>query len=304
MLGLFIIPGLLLLGVLASAAGVFDIDIEEGSSGTDEIDGGSGDDSLRGGEGDDLIEGGDGDDLLSGDEDNDIVLGQQGNDTVIGAADEDIVSGGRGNDLVFGGGDVDLLLGDQGNDVVTGGGGADVQIGGRGDDLLVGERGNDILIGGEVDGLDTSLRDFTNLRDGAPTGPFFRQDETTPVDIIDRGNDTLEGGKGADTLFIGRGDVTVGGEGPDTFAALNVNQNNQVAEIADFDATQDVVGIVAPLDSPDPDIRITAQGGDAIVLTDGNVVARVVGAEGRLSADDIVLVAPPQAGDFNPFPAG
>lgn len=302
MLGLLIIPGILLLGALASASGVFEIDVEEGTAAEDELDGGSGDDSLRGGTGDDLIEGGDGNDLLSGDEDNDIVLGQQGNDTVIGAADEDIVSGGQGNDFVFGGGDIDLLLGEQGNDVVTGGGGADVQVGGAGDDLLIGENGNDILIGGEVEDLKTSLKDFTNLRDGAQTGRFFSQDESKPVDIIDRGNDTLEGGKGMDTLFVGRGDVAVGGEGPDTFAALNMNQSNQVAEIADFDETQDVVGIVAQPNAPDPDIRVSGRGSDALVVVDGNAVVRVLGANGKLSASDVVLVEPPQVGDFNPFP--
>ncbi|MEO0391413.1 MAG: calcium-binding protein [Pseudomonadota bacterium] len=301
MFGFFIIPAVLILGGLAAATGVFDIDVDEGTTGDDAQDGGSGDDLLRGDEGNDVIEGGSGADALSGDQGNDIVAGQQDNDTVVGAADADVVTGGGGDDQVFGGGDTDLLLGNQGNDVLLGGGGEDVILGGEGDDSLFGERGNDILIGGNVDGLNPSIQQLVRLRDDAVTNGFFARPEDDFVDVQDSGSDTMDGGLGADTLFIGAGDEVLGGEGPDTFAILPDQEPGDVPRIFDYDDTKDVIAIVADPEAPEPDIRTAGRGDDVVVFANDQPVVRVLNANGRLVVDDIVVMEPAQVGDFNPF---
>lgn len=110
---LFVLPLLLVAGVLASIGG-------GGSSGS----GDDGDDAMdrRGTDGDDTMEGGSGNDTLRGEDGGDNLQGGDGNDVIFTdeagqlLADNDIARGGNGNDTIHSHTGVDQLFGDAGND--------------------------------------------------------------------------------------------------------------------------------------------------------------------------------------------
>jgi len=116
--------------------------------------------------------------------------------------------------LLLGGGGSDSLAGGQGSDTVNGEDGDDRLFGNKGTDYLLGGTGNDFIFGGQD-------------------------------------NDTLFGNEGNDTLVgdLGKDSLT-GGSDKDVFVLQSSNVNtdpNLVDIIADFNSTDDVIGLTGSL---------------------------------------------------------
>jgi Ca2+-binding RTX toxin-like protein len=100
-------------------------------------------------------------------------------DTIAGMAGNDTLNSGSGNDKVWGG---------SGNDQLSGGSGADLLVGGFGADRLDGGTGNDVLLSRADAGEMVAAQDGTTQ---------IFADETAAFKAV---NDTLTGGRGADTF--------------------------------------------------------------------------------------------------------
>ena len=177
-------------------------DIVAARGGNDRVEGGNGNDRLIGEGGNDLLIGGSGNDTLEGRDNNDTLDGGEGDDTLIGGtgtdrADYSQASGGvwvnlntsGAQDTKSAGSDTlseienirgssydDRLWGDDHNNTLEARDGNDIIDGRGGDDVLNGGDGDDRLIGGDGD------------------------DWIIPGDDAQRGNDTIEGGAGSDTV--------------------------------------------------------------------------------------------------------
>ena len=106
--------------------------------------------------------------------------------------------------------------------------------------------------------------------------------------------DTLSGGADADYLIFGAGDTASGDAGSDTFAVLGNSSGNGLGEalITDYVPEEDALRIL--LDGPDesaaePVVTVADDGPDAVISIDGQVLARVAGAAGTVSASDVQL---------------
>ena len=152
------------------------------------------------------------------------------------------------------------MFGGEGEDTLQGDAGDDWLDGASGDDSLVGGAGNDDLAGGL--GADT-------LAGGA-------------------GADSLHGGAGDDQLAGGAGDVLDGNEGDDTFL-VSYDEEEGMALITDY-AKGDQIEIA--LNHPEAELSVSHDvDGAAILLIDGQAVAKVMDAPG-LSLADVVLHRP------------
>lgn len=141
------------------------------------------------------------------------VNGNGGGDRItIGSVSQNAtLKGGGGNDTITGGPKDDLIEGNSGNDSLIGGGGSDGLHGGSGNDVLEGDSGHDYMSGGT--GSDTvTYRDrtaddyvidaeITVNSDGGLTGRGGGPEESDSF----IGIECLEGGGGADTLFVSGG---------------------------------------------------------------------------------------------------
>lgn len=222
----------------------------------------------------------DGDDELDGTLFDDYAEGGDGNDTLSMRPGDDVAFGGSGNDNIDGGLGNDTLYGDDGNDWLTGNKDDDRLYGGAGDDTLSGSRGNDYLDGGDGDDVL-----YGNLE--------TREDDT------DDGADTLLGGNGDDQLHLAGGDIGTGGTGADSFLLYDPQDSGTSADITDYDAAEDMVGVVyKPSNDPDtglpfePIVSVVANDDNTagIVSVNGVEIARITGGQ-TLTADDIALIA-------------
>jgi Ca2+-binding RTX toxin-like protein len=181
-------------------------------------------------------------DSLSGGDGNDVILGLAGNDSLYGGAGNDRLEGGRGSDLIYGGagrdiisaadtsGDRDTVLGGGGNDqfyTSTIGGQAFADLGTGDDSAQVqytvaglydgGDGDNDRLqLLTETTGYRINLSQISTIRQ---VGVFLgfehvndRSDAGTVI-IGTLGDNTIEGGAGADDLRGRAGEDTVSYEG-------------------------------------------------------------------------------------------
>jgi Ca2+-binding RTX toxin-like protein len=215
------------------------IDPLVGGKSDDRLEGGINDDVLLGGEGNDVLIGGDGNDTLDGGEGDDTLLGGDGDDSLEGGDGNDSLDGGKGNDTLKGSDGNDTLLGGEDNDSLVGGAGDDTLDGGPGQDTMAGGAGNDtyhIHDAGDVivedpdplvGGIDTALVFAgsyalgTNvgvevLKAAVDTGVALTGNGLANTLIGAKGNDTLDGGKGAGNTFEG-------GEGDDVYYLRNKN---------------------------------------------------------------------------------
>jgi Ca2+-binding RTX toxin-like protein len=218
----------------------------DGGKGNDTVKGGEGDDTVIGAADNDSLEGGEGNDTLDGGTGNDTLDGGTGNDTLKGAVGDDSLEGGEGNDSLDGGLGNDTLKGSDGDDTLLGGEGDDSLVGGAGNDTLNGGPGQDTLAGGGgndtylihdvndvivedpdplVGGIDTALvfaPGYTLgsnvgvevLQAAVDTGVALTGNALANTIIGGKGNDTLDGGKGAANTFQG-------GEGNDVYYLRN-----------------------------------------------------------------------------------
>jgi Ca2+-binding RTX toxin-like protein len=198
-------------------AGVFKAIV--GTTAADTWSGGAAADLYFGFAGDDVISGGGGDDTLDGDAGDDILNGQDGADTLIGGEGSDNLNGDVGDDILNGGYGSDTLNGGAGNDTLyAGGAGYDgfgdslgsvnKLYGGDGDDVLYASTGKDVLEGGA--GNDTLAADTNDI-----PGDVFNGGDGD--DQLRTNNATLDGGAGADKIWLGGGNTIIGGSGADTF---------------------------------------------------------------------------------------
>lgn len=170
-----------------------------GTNTHDSIVGGDGNDTIRGARGNDTLRGYDGDDLLHGDNGHDRVWGGAGNDTLHGGLGNDQVGGGPGNDLIFGG---------DGHDSIYGGSGDDTLHGENGDTRLWGMGGNDLIHGSTEGGRIGGGGGADTILGGAANDTIYGG--------LIAGNDSIDGGAGADEIWGMEGDDTLrGGTGDD-----------------------------------------------------------------------------------------
>ena len=213
-------------------------DLMVGSIGGDTLQGQGGNDMLYGGGGGDRLEGGLGNDILYGDADNDKLYGGEGDDTLYGGAGNDILEGGKHHDTLRGGAGADTLYGGKGNDILEGGVGNDILEGGdNGDKFFGGEDYDTISYASSDDFVDVNLRNRTfdgghaegdSMTTSASIEGIIGSDHD---DILERhylGDNTLSGGKGADTYVISfdlldgqKAHLTIQGDENDAVGVVN-----------------------------------------------------------------------------------
>lgn len=122
--------------------------------------------------------------------------GNSGHDHMNGTARGERLNGGRGDDDVAGDAGADRLSGGSGTDKLWGGSGNDRLDGGNGNDMLTGGYGADRLDGGSGNDVLLSRSDAgeQNPAQGGERVYGAESDAFTQV------NDTLSGGRGADTF--------------------------------------------------------------------------------------------------------
>lgn len=199
-----------------------------GRGGDDTIHGGGGDDLLYGGAGDDMIVGGDGDDTLTSGGGLDVVLGGTGDDMIITDRVFQRIEGGSGNDTVL---------------IETGGPQFMINLASgvfSGTDGMFGIENIEFTSGRVTDLRATNgdnritVDDATSIRTYGGNDSVIIQDDAQFVstgsgaDYVKIGvkvvnlntgsdDDYVEGGSGADTVFLGTGDDFVfGNDGDDT----------------------------------------------------------------------------------------
>ena len=151
--------------------------------------------------------GGSGHDHLNGTTSGNVLFSGGSADTIAGMAGNDTLNSGSGDDKVWGG---------SGNDQLSGGSGADLLVGGFGADRLDGGTGNDVLLSRADAGEMVAAQDGTTQ---------IFADETAAFKAV---NDTLTGGRGADTFRF----------------ELQVNAKDEiVAKHVNDDGTIDWVGV-------------------------------------------------------------
>jgi Ca2+-binding RTX toxin-like protein len=149
--------------------------------------------------------------MTGGSADHDHLNGTTGNNMLFGGASADALAGMAGNDRLNGGSGDDTVWGGSGNDQLTGGTGADLLVGGFGADRMDGGNGNDVLLSRSDAGEMVAAQDGTTQIFAAESAAF------TAV------NDTLIGGRGADT-FRFEGLLNA----PDEIIAKHVNADGTI----------------------------------------------------------------------------
>ena len=126
--------------------------------------------------------------MTGGSAEHDHLNGTTGSNMLFAGASADSVAGMAGNDTLDGGSGDDKVWGGSGNDRLNGGTGADLLVGGFGADRMEGGNGNDVLLSRSDAGEMVAEQDGTTQIFANETAAF------TAV------NDTLVGGRGADTF--------------------------------------------------------------------------------------------------------
>ena len=249
------------------AAGNSSVNILTGNAGNNMLDGAAGADTMAGGLGDDTYvvdnagdvvteKDGEGADTvmssitytLGATIENLVLTGSvngAGNalDNVItGSSSSNSLSGGDGHDRLSGGGSADTLVGGTGNDTLDGGTGIDAMTGGTGDDVYYVDSSSDTVTENTLEGSDTVNSRITytlgsNLENLTLIGYNKINGTGNALDNIMRGDEnasknTLAGGTGNDTYYVGAGDVVLesASSGTDTvYSALSTyTMSNQV----------------------------------------------------------------------------
>lgn len=249
------------------ATGNSSVNILTGNAGNNTLDGASGADTMAGGLGDDTYVVDDAGDVVSENdgEGADTVMssitytlgaaienlvltgsvngvGNALDNVLTGSSSSNSLSGGDGHDRLSGGGSADTLTGGAGNDTLDGGTGIDAMAGGTGDDVYYVDSASDTVTENSLEGSDTVNSRITytlgsNLENLTLTGYNKINGTGNSLDNIMRGDgnaskNTLAGGTGNDTYYVGAGDVVLesASSGTDTvYSALSTyTMANQV----------------------------------------------------------------------------
>lgn len=261
----------------------------EGVEGADKLFGNAGDDYLDGGPDNDTVNGGAGDDTLRGSSGRDLIIGAQGEDLLNGGLFPDLLDGGSGADTLDGDHGNDILLGMGGNDILIGDSGSDLLGGGDGADTLEGNDGQDTLTGGALHDADLTLAQQKEFMLRFGKGQPLGSDTLTAPKIVDDGvTDVLDGGTGADLLFVGDGDQVTGGDGADRFSFLD-GDGGIVATVTDFEPGTDA--LVYVYDGSSPAITSTDLGNGTYQLSADDTPFAIVASTQAVTPADVVLYA-------------
>ncbi len=149
--------------------------------------------------------------FTGGSSDHDHLNGNTAANTLFAGGSADSVAGMAGNDWLNGGSGDDKIWGGSGNDILEGGSGNDILVGGFGADRMEGGRGNDILLSRSDAGEMVAAQDGKTQIFAAEVAAFKQV------------NDTLIGGRGADT-FRFEGLLNA----PDEIIAKHVNDDGTI----------------------------------------------------------------------------
>lgn len=190
------------------------------------------------------------------------------------------------------------FFGTEGNDTLHGSARGDLMEGNGGDDKLFGHAGNDNLVSFDA-GHDTVHGGTGN--DSLHGYLVQKQPGDLSYVVEDHQADTLLGGLGKDSLFLGSDDVGSGGKGADSFHVSWDVEHGHPAEITDYNARQDKIYVEFTSNHADDgmtDIKpeeqtITTElmkdGSGTSILINGQAIAHVLGAT-HLNASDIGLI--------------
>ncbi len=249
MLGLFIVPALLALGLIFNLS---DDDDDEPVDATNAPEPGTGPDVLDVPAGADIFTGTANAETINARDEGGTILAGGGNDTVNGSEENDRIDGQSGNDAIFAKGGDDTVTGGQGNDRIFLGDGDDISSTGAnevrataGDDFIRGGAGNDLII--DALGSNTVFGDLgddsISVVDGlSATGVLVAGSDFGTPDIA-------SGGFGNDALIGDDGDTLTGGQGNDEFGILaDLNRAQANVTITDFNPSEDslVIGVIDP----------------------------------------------------------
>ncbi|KMW58690.1 Alkaline phosphatase [Candidatus Rhodobacter oscarellae] len=252
-----------------------------------------------------VVDGALGDDLITLGSDGGYAFGGEGDDTLVGGSGSGALYGGAGADDLTAGETGGYADGGSGADVITGGAGNDVLEGGEhaggapgGDDSIDGGAGDDLIRGGH--GADTLLG-------GAGNDVIDHLGRTEEREIIEHHEfawhigedaDSLAGGEGDDTLIFDRHDTAEGGAGSDMFWLYHDGADGlEVAQVADFQVGEDFLRVslnpqIGENEEPVVEVRPSADGSDAVVIVNGDLVAVLQGAPTATASDVYASVEP------------
>ncbi len=190
----------------------------------------------------------------------DTLTGGQGDDTLFGYGGDDLLQGEGGNDILFGNQGNDQLEGNEGNDKLHGGKDNDNLNGNEGNDILSGEKGEDTLLGEVGD------------------------------DILYGGkeNDVLLGRQGDDILYGDLGDdILIGGSGGDRFV---LSSTTGVDQITDFDASEDLIGLMDGLTTSQVQWQFNQTGETVISLANNGQALAILDGLHSLTQEHFVSI--------------
>lgn len=195
-----------------------------------------------------------------------------GNDTII-------LRGNLGHILFAGGGD-DNINGSLGDDSLRGNSGFDWIKGRSGDDTLIGGRGSDVLKGGRGDDIIQGGAGADILKGGAGNDEIYGGK---------RGN-LMDGGLGDDRLYSVGIDVLSGGAGADDFI-FDAHRSSGHQWISDFQDGVDHIEIMAYADTPDINIAVHYENGEAYVsFLDVTLIMKNIAVDSLSLTDDFNIV--------------
>ncbi|MEM6309257.1 MAG: calcium-binding protein [Pseudomonadota bacterium] len=246
--------------------------------------------------GDDTLTGGEGPDVITDDLGADEIDGLGGNDEVTSGEDADTVFGGEGDDKILGGAGEDLLLGEDGDDKLRGNQDSDIILGGEGSDTLLGDDGNDLLLAAEI----TDEQALKENTDGLDITNSTIYNNFTTFEEPDAGADTVDGGRGDDTIVLGAEDTAKGGPGFDDFLVGDwIADGNGPAIVTDFNPLEDVVAYYHnEVEQPNPMLTVeTDADGNALLFADGTLISIIENSGAFFTPSLVTLVAytPPSA---------
>ncbi|MGC1495521.1 MAG: hypothetical protein WA790_06915 [Sulfitobacter sp.] len=262
MLGLFILPALLGIGLIWNLtdddddeAPVPEPEVVDVPDDADLFQGTAQSETINARDAGGEILAGGGNDIINGSDEVDIINGERGNDVIFANGGDDVVAGGQGDDRIFLGDGDDESSSDEddiahlaGNDFIRGGAGNDFIMDALGSNTVFGDLGSDSI--SVVDGLSS-----VGIID--PNADFGSADFAS-------------GGFGNDEVFGDDGDTLTGGQGEDVFGVVSdLTRAQENVEITDFNTSDDTLAVVVV--DGDPDDNIVTFNYDE---TRGGVIAR------------------------------
>ncbi|AHD03028.1 calcium-binding protein [Leisingera methylohalidivorans] len=227
-------------------------------------------------------------------------------DDIIGSHHDDSIFARGGDDVVEGRGGDDRLFGQDGNDFITGGAGDDWMRGGDGNDAILDHEGADTVFGdlGDDTIVATSAMDGEEIAAfarGVANGSITELDGfdalLTPDTDTDDDADSIQAGLGNDVVLAGSGDTVSLGEGEDTLGIGDwIEAGDDPVIFTDFSKLEDIIVYSHDGGGGEPELTLEetqdqfGDPDDALLYANGVLVARIEGAGGLMTLDDVSIV--------------